>query len=146
MIEFYKVENQKQIRNEERSQNKSVFEVLNTSFQESMNEEFESVSQEAANIVEQQESDNDLFLSDLMQILEKMNSNMTFAANLSQEVACILQNEALKYNDEKTAMEEELMQLNSLVHRSNVMMEIKNREQNKNTSSSINLKRRKGDL
>ena len=52
MIEFYKVENQKQIRNEERSQNKSVFEVLNTSFQESMNEEFESVSQEAANIVE----------------------------------------------------------------------------------------------
>ena len=63
-----------------------------------------------------------------MQILEKMNSNMTFAANLSQEVACILQNEALKYNDEKTAMEEELMQLNSLVHRSNVMMEIKNRE------------------
>ena len=81
-----------------------------------------------------------------MQILEKMNSNMTFAANLSQEVASILQNEALKYNDEKTAMEEELMQLNSLVHRSNVMMEIKNREQNKNNSSSINLKRRKGDL
>jgi hypothetical protein len=60
-------------------------------------------------------------------------------------VASILQNESLKYNDEKSAMEEELMQLNGLVHRSNVMMEIRNKEQNKNTSST-NLKRRKGDF
>jgi hypothetical protein len=60
-------------------------------------------------------------------------------------VASILQNEYLKYNDEKSAMEEELMQLNGLVHRSNVMMEIRNKEQNKNTSST-NLKRRKGDF
>ena len=60
-------------------------------------------------------------------------------------MASILQNESLKYNDEKSAMEEELMQLNGLVHRSNVMMEIRNKEQNKNTSST-NLKRRKGDF
>jgi hypothetical protein len=60
-------------------------------------------------------------------------------------VASILQNEYLKYNDQKSAMEEELMQLNGLVHRSNVMMEIRNKEQNKNNSST-NLKRRKGDF
>ena len=60
-------------------------------------------------------------------------------------MASILQNESLKYNDEKSAMEEELMQLNGLVHRSNVMMEIRNKEQIKNTSST-NLKRRKGDF
>ena len=51
----------------------------------------------------------------------------------------------MKYNDEKGAMEEELMQLNSLVHRSNVILEIKHREQNK-IQSSNNLKRRKDNL
>lgn len=58
-------------------------EVLNTSFQDSMNDEFESVSQEAVEATEQIHSENDQFLSSLMSILEKMNSNMTFASSLS---------------------------------------------------------------
>ena len=80
------------------------------------------------------------FLEELMIGLEKMNSHMIQAANLTEEVACILQNESDRYESQNFAMQEELIQLNTIVHRSNVMIDVRNRSQDSNYK---NLKRDK---
>ena len=108
-----------------------------------MSQEFEGVSQETEKIMEILRIENENFLDELMLGLEQLNENMTVGASLMEEAAYILQVESDKYNCQKQAMEEELIQLNTIVHRSNVMLEIKNREK---TAGGKTLKRDKKDF